>query len=244
MASRPGQPLERQPDVHGHGRGHELARGDPGVVGHEALALECRLERRLPARVDLREALAQLGVADDVGPELEEDGQPAVVATTPGGALGRPLLDRRHRAAAVQQLLGGLDGGVGAALIDREEQVLLGREVGVDRALRVAGLGRDGVDRGGVEAVRGEQPAGGFDEILAGPLAALLPRHACDCHTVGILIPLVSECQPGLVSTVGQGSARGSGASTTNSGVGPRVIWRFHTEPAAPTPTSSCSKSA
>jgi len=92
------------------------------------------------APVKLHEALTQLGVTQHVGPELEEDGEPAVVsapAELPAHAL-EALVDgvfARERGLHLR------DPAVDPARVDREEEVLLRAEVRVDRALRVRGIG-------------------------------------------------------------------------------------------------------
>ena len=70
-----------------------------------------------------------------------------------------------------------------ASLVDGEEEVLLGREVRVHRALRVAGRLRDLVDRRRMEAALHEEPVGGREHLLA--------RAARCCSARVIRIPLV-----------------------------------------------------
>ena len=102
----------------------------------------------LHAPVDLREAPAQLRVADHVRPELEEHRQPAVVTTAPPGGVGRDALEPRGRVTR-QPLLHLCRRRVRPPFIDGEEEVLLGGEVGVDGALRVPRRRRDLVQRRG-----------------------------------------------------------------------------------------------
>src|SRR5215217_4496735 len=80
------------------------------------------------------------------------------------------------------QLLGRLDGVQrfdllelsGHALVQqREEQLILVGEVGVDGPLGVAGRVGDLVDRGGMEAPAGEHLAGGVKQPGTGLLSAL-----------------------------------------------------------------------
>ena len=73
-------------------------------------------------------------------------------------------------------------------LVDPEEQVLLGGEVGVDRALGVARLLGDLVHRRGVKAARDEACLGRGQEVLAGLLASLHPGEP-HWHTITIRIP-------------------------------------------------------
>ena len=128
-------------------------------------------ERALEARVDGREALAQRRPADHVRPELEEGRQPAIIA---------PAAAARVRDHATRSSPPGPGGGerplelegsraLHASLVDGEEEVLLGREVRVHRALRVAG----GVRRSDRPRWRGS-PA----RRRAGRAAATPPR-AC-----------------------------------------------------------------
>ena len=63
---------------------------------------------------------------------------------------------------------------------ERREQLALRGEVGVDRALRVAGRLGDRLERGAVIAEPVEHLGGGVEQPLAGLLAALLARHALD----------------------------------------------------------------
>jgi hypothetical protein len=124
------------------------------------------------------EALLELGMAQHVRPELEEDRQPAVAGLpTPLGPGGHSLecLSRRGRLA--RRGLHLLHAPVHAALVDGEEEVLFRVEVRVDRAFGEAGLGRHRVDRGGVEALAREQPLRGVDELVAGALLALRACH-------------------------------------------------------------------
>ena len=76
----------------------------------------------------LGEALAQLWVPRHVGPELEEDGQPAFVVPLLE-ARDQPLHSRIDRFAAGERRLDLLDSAVTPLLVYREEQVLLRREV-------------------------------------------------------------------------------------------------------------------
>lgn len=81
------------------------------------------------------------------------------------------------------QLLGRVDGvqrldllelGGHALVQQRQEQLVLVGEVGVDGALGVAGRVGDLVDRGGMEA-----PTGGVEESGTGLLAALRSGQSC-----------------------------------------------------------------
>ena len=77
-----------------------------------------------------------------------------------------------------------------APLVDSEEQVLLGGEVGIDRTLGVARPLGDLVHRGGVEPAADEACLGRGDELLAGLLAPLQPGEP-HRHTITIRIPIV-----------------------------------------------------
>ena len=137
------------------------------------------------------EPLAQLCMAQNVRPELEEDREPAVLGAAAGGGCRRDPLESLDRRARLRE--GRLDVrqcAVHSALVDREEQVLLGHEVGVDGALGVAGVVRDLVHRGGVEALLGEEPLGRVQQLRAGLCPALLAGE-CGSHTVSIQIPTV-----------------------------------------------------
>jgi hypothetical protein len=188
------EPLERQPERHrGHGQ-VDLARVDRGLrpmlVG---VALESHDERAFEARVDAREALAQRRPADHVRPELEEGRQPAVVApAAPAGV-------RDHRLDPTSRVRGGRERALELnhrtlhpSLVDGEEDVLLGGEVRIHRALRVARGLRDLIDRRGVEATLDEEPVGGRQHRFA---RALLLLGACRSHTAGICIPAVCGMQ-------------------------------------------------
>ena len=130
------------------------------------------------------EALAQLRMPQHVSPELEEDRQPAVVVPVFEGRdqVFHPLIcgcsKRKSR-------LGLRHAEVDTPLVDREEEVFLRREVRVDGALRVAGVVRHRFDRGGVEAVLGEQSVGRLHELRAGPCLAVSASEG-GTHTVSI----------------------------------------------------------
>jgi hypothetical protein len=190
------EPLERQPERHRGHRQVDLTRVErrlrPMVVG---VALEGRDEGPLEARVDGREALAQRGPADDVRPELEEGRQPAIVAPAAAARVCDHGLDPVRRVRCGGECPFELeDRALHAALVDGEEEVLLGREVRVHRALRVAGGLGDLVDRGCVKPALDEEPVGGRQDPFAGVVPLLGARPS---HTVGICIPMVS----GIAST-------------------------------------------
>ena len=130
----------------------------------------------------------------------------------PGGAARAPRTRRRPQASrrrgaavdgAASQPFAGPSSAVGAAgerrapsprsrrvdaaLVDREEEVLLRREVRVDGALGVAGGVGDRVDASGVEAVRREQAVGRLDQLLARPGLTVGACHG-RTHTESIRI--------------------------------------------------------
>ena len=78
--------LQAQPELHRvpgqrHLAGRQVAgQGQPAVLGQLLHRVRQRLQE---AGVDGGEAFAELGVAQDVGPELQEHRQPAVVAVAP-----------------------------------------------------------------------------------------------------------------------------------------------------------------
>jgi hypothetical protein len=74
------------------------------------------------------------------------------------------------------------------ALIDGEEQVFLGGEVGVHRPLGVAGPLGHLIHRAGMEATADKARLGRRHQLLAGLLAPLGPRQPHH-HTVTIRIP-------------------------------------------------------
>jgi hypothetical protein len=127
------------------------------------------------AGVDGCEALAQLRMAHHVRPELEEHRPPAVVRIAPLKGAGGQLVKRAFGAELpqVRDHLGQhlLD----PALIDREEQVLLGGEIGVDGPLGVARLLGHLVHRGGMEPLADKARLGRRQQLLAGLLASLGP---------------------------------------------------------------------
>ena len=139
------------------------------------------------------EALPQLVMPKHVSPELEEDGEPAVVALAahrrrPGHGLDGVPRERRGFEDRVELCHAGVE----PALVDREEEVLLRREIRVDGALRVAGLRGDRVERGRVKALGDEQALGPVDERGTGEGLALGAGGDGRVHTVSIQILLVS----------------------------------------------------
>jgi hypothetical protein len=86
-----------------------------------------------------------------VGPELEEDGEPAVVVS---GAAARDVGDDPLHAGGDpvrrDDLLDSRAVALDAALVDGEEQRFFRGEVRVDGALRVAGGIGDRAEGGGV----------------------------------------------------------------------------------------------
>jgi hypothetical protein len=127
---------------------HVAGQGDPAVLGQ----LPHRVSQRLQeAGVDGREALTELGVAQHVRPELKEHRQPAVVAVAPlNGRAGTPV-ERLCRAGLAQARDHLGQHLLDPPLIDGEEQVLFGGEVGVHRSLGVAGPLGHLVHRAGME---------------------------------------------------------------------------------------------
>ena len=116
--------------------------GRPAVVGELAHRVRQRLQE---AGMDGREALTELGMADHMAPELEEDRQPAVVAVATLGRRRRQPVERLFRAGLAQARDHLGQRLFDPPLIDREEQVLLG-EVGVDGPLGVGQMTGDPAD--------------------------------------------------------------------------------------------------
>ena len=148
--------------------GHPLERVGEGVADRIA---------------SLGELALQLGVADADRPELIEEKRP--VRGRPRGRRGtgrrprcrhRPCPRRRRRPPRSQRRA-SRDLAVG----DRQEELLLAVEVGVDGAGREPGLGRDLLDRRLVVAAAGEDPGGGRDQLLAG----LRPGALCGSGLLG-----------------------------------------------------------
>ena len=151
------------------------------------MALELSDHRLLHAHVDLREARAERRPAHDVCPELEEDREPAVVLAAPPRRRERQGVEPARVVGGGDLALDLGDPALRAALVDGEEEVLLRREVRVDRAPGVAGLAGDLVDRRGVEPLLDEETVGRLDNPLAG-LLLLLGSGQAHSHTVGILM--------------------------------------------------------
>ena len=143
--------------------------------------------------MDGGEAVAELGMAQHVRPELDEDRQPAVVAVAALDRGGGQPVERafRRRLRAGRYHLGQRP--LHPPLVDPEEQVLLGGEVGVDRALGVARPLGDPIHRGGVETVGDKARLGRREQLLAGLLAPLHRDNRTAIpspfRTIRILIP-------------------------------------------------------
>ena len=63
-------------------------------------------------------------------------------------------------------------------LQDGQDEVILGREVDIERRLGDLGLGNDAVDADGPETLLIEQPVGGLKDALPGVGGGLCPFHA------------------------------------------------------------------
>ena len=109
--------------------------------------------------MDRREAVPKLGMAQHVRPELEEDRQPSIVAVA--------ALDRNRGQPVECPFWAGFAQAwnhvrqhlLDAPLVDSEEQILLGGEVGIDRTLGVARPLGDLVHRGGNMATPRRSPS-------------------------------------------------------------------------------------
>src|SRR3954452_13516779 len=109
-----------------------------------------------------------------MNPELDEEERPAALA------LDNVPPVRHHSAPKVLKVAGRgrragdqLSAGRRALLVDREEEVRLGREVAVDGALGEPRLGRDTIERGALIPVAHEHRATGVEKRLAsGSLAS------------------------------------------------------------------------
>ena len=99
-------------------------------------------------------------------PEFEEDRQPPVVAPAPLHRFGDHALAPGDGVSLADGLLVVGHDPSGPPLIDREEEILLGLEVGVDRTLGVASLKSDLIHRRRVEALLGEEAPGRRDQLL------------------------------------------------------------------------------
>ena len=110
------------------------------------VALERRHERFLRARVDLSEACAQRRPAHDSAPRTRRTPRAsrrrARAAAPPRASAPRTRFRRWRRHAAISRSYSAI-ATLRAALVDGEEDVLLRREVRVDRALGVARRLRD-----------------------------------------------------------------------------------------------------
>src|SRR5918999_1750121 len=144
------------------------------------------------------------GLAEIFGDRLEEQlmypnrdpalevGHPLVLAAQPLAQerlvlLGHPLVEHRVEPAP-ERVEGGLAGqavaqrarqAVEVAVEVVEDDRLLRREVGEERARRHLSGGRDVGDRRGVEAALGEQAHGGLDDLLPRALLLAFPEPLC-----------------------------------------------------------------
>jgi hypothetical protein len=125
--------------------------------------------------VDGREAVAKLGMAQHMRPELEEHRPPAVVRVAPLNGAGGQLVKRVFRAGLAQARDHLGQDLFDPPLVDGEEQVLLGGEVGVDGTLGVAGPLGHLVHRAGMEPLADKARLGRREQLLAGLLAPLGP---------------------------------------------------------------------
>ena len=139
---------------------------------------------------------AEAGVAQRVGAELElqqDVVDPAgVVHLLPLGRVGGRV-DGERLGRQVPIHVGGEQLLV-VPVEDREEEVLLGVEVEVDRAPGEARGGRDLVERRGHEAFAGEDLGRGGDQRGARELPAPFRREAIDGHVAG---PYIVDAPPG-----------------------------------------------
>src|SRR5262249_4039837 len=144
--------------------------GDAVALGELVDQLRDRVEEAL---APLRHGEPQLVAPRRVRPELEQERRPLWLL-----AVGLEQEARDDAVGVLDALLVEEELGVRlpppleARVEDGEEEVVLAREARVDRALRVAGLLRDQVERGAVEPVAQEGLARGGDDV--GP-RALLP---------------------------------------------------------------------
>jgi hypothetical protein len=145
------------------------------LVGVERLDRGDAVEVALVALGDLA---AQLLVAGGVGPELDQHRDPAGVGAGAGGHLARERPHRRvHRPGALDRLGVGARPAGGVGVKDRQEQPVLAGEVRVDRALGVAGLLTDLLQRGAVEPARQEDLPRRGHQLGPGPLLAVRPAQ-------------------------------------------------------------------
>jgi hypothetical protein len=143
--------------------------------------------------VDGGEAVAELRMAQHVRPELKEDRQPTVVAVAPLDCGGSQPVQCAFWTGLAQTRFYLGQRPFDPPLVDGEEQVLLGGEVGVDRALGVASPLGDLVHRGGMEAASDKAGLGRREQLVAGLLAALRPGQP-HRHTITIRIPSELTC--------------------------------------------------
>ena len=134
------------------------------------------------------ERTAEVLVARRMCEELEVEGAPLGVPDhrferLPGGEF-RLLGGAGDVVAAGAEHLADVACALGAATVEElEEQLLLVGEVVVDSAAAEAGLLRDGVEAGCVEAVLGEDARGRRQDLLPGLLPPLGLRLALAFHT-------------------------------------------------------------
>src|SRR5947209_10683520 len=128
-------------------------------------------------------ASAQLWVADREAPVLALEQRGVAILAQPAcerpAALHRHVLLRWRRLEQGDQLP---QRGVDALVDQREQQLVLAREVPVQRALRVAGLGGDIVDARVAVAPLREHPQSRCEELVA---SLALVRTGCARAVIG-----------------------------------------------------------
>ena len=154
------------PVLHRHHRGRELARVEAGAGPRSAASRSSAATNGSIARACSSAKRARCsGWRSTCAQNSKKTASQPSSRSRRGGGRGDLLADRGvdvgglRRARAAPRRTRST-----RALVDGEEQVLLGGEVRVDRALGEAGLVGDGVERGGVVAVGAEAALGDGDQ--------------------------------------------------------------------------------
>lgn len=153
----------------------EVARADFGdVPGRRRTGLDQLDQPVDQPRLVLGEAAGDVGVTGGVERELHGEQEPALVLLPSAGEFAQQPGGQVRAGAAAEE--GGPKVGeqpVDLLVVEGEEQLFLVLVVGVEGAPGESGAGDDVTDRGGVEAVLGEQGQGTVVQCGDGQRAAL-----------------------------------------------------------------------
>ena len=126
----------------------------------------------VPSSSSVKTCLVARGAAGDL---VEQRGGRAAVGELVAVLGGQVGADDRFESAAISGL--GVEAvALGAQLVGEDvcDEILLGREVGVEGAVGQAGVGHHGRDAGAVDAVLFEAPPCRFEDALSGGLLLVL----------------------------------------------------------------------